>query len=288
MYEKNPPLPPKESLPTMYDLPSEDPPDQFDEFDPNAPLSPKETLPTMYDLPSEYVGESGLPDEFHIFQPQLLRETFQPANYNTEEIFIGTDLNIYYDVHHQLWYKRPDWFTVLGVANSNQQQDLRLSYVIWQEGVAPFMIVELLSPGTEQEDLGQTLRDVNKPPTKWEVYEQILRIPYYVVFDRYTNILRVFQLVATRFQEMTLSDEKVWLDEIQLGLGVWQGFYQDTQGLWLRWYDAQQNWIPTPVEKAEQEQQQRESAQQQLEQQRSKAERLAAKLRELGVNPEDL
>lgn len=266
MYEKNPPPSPKESLPTMYDLPSEHP-DEFGELDPNAPLPAKETLPTMYDLPSEYVGESGLPDEFHIFQPQLLRETFQPANYPKEEVFVATDLNIYYDVHHQLWYKCPDWFTVLGVANSNQQQDLRLSYVIWQEGVAPFMIVELLSPGTEQEDLGQTLRDVNKPPTKWEVYEQILRIPYYVVFDRYTNKLRVFQLVGTRFQEMTLSDEKVWLDEIQLGLGVWQGSYQDTQGLWLRWYDAQQNWVPTPLEKAE---------------------RLAAKLRELGVNPEDL
>lgn len=266
MYEKNPPPSPKESLPTMYDNSGEHP-DEFGELDRNAPLPAKETLPTMYDLPSEYVGESGLPDEFHIFQPQLLRETFQPTNYPKEEVFIATDLNIYYDVHHQLWYKRPDWFTVLGVANSNQQQHLRLSYVIWQEGVAPFMIVELLSPGTEQEDLGQTLRDVNKPPTKWEVYEQILRIPYYVVFDRYTNKLRVFQLVGTRFQEMTLSDQKVWLDEIQLGLGVWQGSYQDTQGLWLRWYDAQQNWVPTPLEKAE---------------------RLAAKLRELGVNPEDL
>ncbi|MGB3652709.1 MAG: hypothetical protein WBA41_16040 [Rivularia sp. (in: cyanobacteria)] len=29
-----------------------------------------------------------MPDEFHIFQPQLLRETFQPANYPKEEIFI--------------------------------------------------------------------------------------------------------------------------------------------------------------------------------------------------------
>ena len=37
------------------------------------------TLPTMYDLPSEEPGEPGLPDEFHLYQPQLLRETFQPA-----------------------------------------------------------------------------------------------------------------------------------------------------------------------------------------------------------------
>jgi hypothetical protein len=38
-------------------------------------------LPTMYDLPSEAPEGSGLPDEFHVFQPQPLRETFQPLNY---------------------------------------------------------------------------------------------------------------------------------------------------------------------------------------------------------------
>ena len=94
------------------------------------------------------------------------------------------------------------------------------------------------------------------------------------MFDRYTNKLQVFQLVGTRYQEMTLSDERLWLDEVELGLGVWQGSYQNTQGLWLRWYDAGNNWIPTPTEIAEQE--------------RTKAERLAAKLRELGVNPEEI
>ncbi len=238
------------------------------------PPSPKEVLPTMYNLPSEDPEEAGLPDEFHIFQPQLLRETFQPPNYLKEEIFIGTDLNLYYDARNHLWYKRPDWFAVLGVSRSNQQQDLRLSYVIWQESVTPLIVVELLSPGTEEEDLGQTLREVNKPPTKWQVYEQILRIPYYVVFDRYTNQVRIFQLVGTRYQEITSSDKRLWLDEVELGLGIWQGSYQNTQGSWLRWYDASNNWIPTPTETVEQE--------------RGKSERLAAKLRELGINPEDL
>jgi hypothetical protein len=36
------------------------------------------TLPTMSDLPSEDGSEMGLPDEFHDFQPDLLRETCQP------------------------------------------------------------------------------------------------------------------------------------------------------------------------------------------------------------------
>lgn len=48
-----------------------------------TPPSPKETMPTMYDLPSELIGESGLPDEFHCIQADLLTETCQPTNYQT-------------------------------------------------------------------------------------------------------------------------------------------------------------------------------------------------------------
>lgn len=226
----------------------------------------------MYDLPSEDLEELGVPDEFHIFQPQLLRETFYPPNYPPEEVFVATDLNLYYDVRHQLWYKRPDWFTVLGISRASVQQNLRLSYVIWQEGVSPFLVVELLSPGTEAEDLGQTLREVNQPPTKWEVYERILRVPYYVVYDRYTNELQAFGLMPSRYQPLSLSEQGLWLEEVQLGLKRWQGSYQGIEGRWLRWYDPAGNWIPTAHERAEQE--------------RQRAERLAARLRKLGVDPE--
>jgi len=75
----------------------------------------------------------------------------------------------------------------------------------WQEGVSRLVVVELLSPGTEKEDLGQSLRDVSQPPTKWEVYERIFRIPYYVVFDRYTDHLRAFALQGEQYQELNLA-----------------------------------------------------------------------------------
>ncbi|MEH1896886.1 MAG: Uma2 family endonuclease [Nostoc sp.] len=237
----------------------------------DPPRPPKETLPTMYDLPSEYPEDSGLPDEFHLFQPQLLRETFCPPNYPAEEVFVASDLNLYYDLRHTLWYKRPDWFAAVGVSRLYEQQNLRLSYVIWQEGIAPFVVVELLSPGTEKEDLGQTLREINQPPTKWEVYERILRIPYYIVFDRYTDKLQVFQLVADSYSELDLSTPRIWMPGLELGLGLWQGSYQQIERLWLRWYDASGNWLPTPLERESQ-----------------RANRLAAQLRELGVNPDEL
>ena len=162
----------------------------------------------------------------------------------------------YYDPRHLQWYKRPDWFGVLGVSRLYEEQDLRLSYVIWQEGVNPFVVVELLSPGTEQEDLGKTIREVNQPPTKWQVYEQILRIPYYFVFDRYTDEFQAFGLVTNRYQPLSIEGQGVWLEEAQLGLGLWQGNYQGVERLWLRWYDRDHNWLLTP------EEQQRQIAQQ--------------------------
>ena len=251
----------------------------------NPPRPAQEVLPTMYDLQSEDPEEPGLPDEFHDFQPQLLRETFQAVGYLPDETFIGTDINLYYDSRHHLWYKRPDWFVALGVSQATEQAEMRLSYVVWQESVDPFLVIELLSPGTEAEDLGQTLRELGKPPTKWEVYERILRVPYYVVFDRYENQLRAFKLEGTRYREITQLESGLWFDEIQLRLGLWQGSYQGVEGKWLRWCDGTGNWIATPAEQAEQEHQRAEQERQRAEQERQRAERLAARLRELGEDP---
>ena len=270
MYQTNPPRPPSETMPTMYDLPSEEleDPNWPEELHPQSPLL---TMPTMYDLPSELVGESGLPDEFHRIQSDGLTETCQPPNWPPDRVFTASDLNVYYDARHSGWYKRPDWFLVLGVSRHQEQQDLRLSYLVWQEGVNPFLVVEFLSPGTEEEDLGQTIRSVNQPPTKWEVYEQILRIPYYVIYDRYENQLRAFRLNGNRYEALSLPDGRLWLAEIQLGLGLWQGSYQGTTGLWLRWYD-ETGWIPTLAERAEKEHQRAEDERQRAEDERQRAQ----------------
>jgi len=154
----------------------------------------------MYDLPSEHVDEPGLPDEFHFHQLCLLRETFKPRNWNSDRVFNACDLYLYYDFTHPRWYKRPDWFGVVGVSRLYDGHDLRLSYVIWQEQISPFVVVEILSPGTEDEDLGSgPIAPVN-PPTKWQVYEQLLRVPYYFVFSHYTGELQAFHLVGDRYE----------------------------------------------------------------------------------------
>ncbi len=273
----------------------------------DPPQSAKQTLPTMYDLPSENPEEPGLPDEFHALQPQLLSRTLRLPSYQPSRLFVGSDLNLYYDVRHPLWHKRPDWFLVLDVPRLYEETELRSSYVVWQEGVNPFLVVELLSPGTEKEDLGEwasvgdtattpaaDISLINRqpnpetPPGKWDVYERILRVPYYVVFSRYTNSLRGFKLDGGRYREQTINAEKpqLWIPEINLGLAVWAGEYEGINRRWLRWYDAEGNWVPTDVELAIAE----------ADRERQKRLQLAAKLKSLsleqlaalGINLEDL
>ncbi len=238
---------------------------------PEIPIWHPEPLPTMYDLPSEDPEEPGLPDEFHCYQPQLLRETFCPPNYPLEKIFIATDLNLYYDSQHTSWYKRPDWFAVLGVPSSyGEQHDMRYSYVIWDEKIVPFIVVELLSESTKDEDLGKTLREIKQPPTKWQVYEQNLKIPYYVVFSRQTGEWQVFQLQGKHYHQLVIENERLWLPKIQLGLGLWSGTYSNFEHLWLRWYD-ENGWIPTAQENFEAEQQRVKKEQQRVKEEQQRA-----------------
>jgi hypothetical protein len=53
-------------------------------------------------------------------------------------------------------------------------------------------------------------------------------------------------------------------------MGLWYGVHQRRERHWLRFYDADGRWIATP-----------------LEQQEQRTERLAAKLRALGIEPDE-
>ena len=280
----------------------------------DPPRPPRETLPTMYDLPSESPEEPGLPDEFHDLQPQLLSRSLSLAGYSRDNWFTGSDLNLYYDVHHPLWHKRPDWFLALDVPRLYENRDLRRSYVVWQEGRSPTIIVEFLSPRTEQEDLGRFYEvqdlvatgeddqidksdsmddgidesiNVSSPPSKLKVYEQYLRVPHYFVYSRYTQRLRYFKLVGVQYEEQPLQAEPplVWLDDLGVGLGIWAGEFEGIPGAWLRWCNARGQWLSTDTEQAEQradvERREKEQAQQ-------RAAQLAERLRALGVDPDDL
>ena len=261
----------------------------------DPPRSPRETLPTMYDLPSENPEEPGLPDEFHDLQPQLLSRTLQLSDYPRNNYFTASDLNLYYDVNHPLWYKRPDWFLAVDVPRLYDGKDLRRSYVVWQEGKSPYVTLEFLSPGTEAEDLGR-FRDatsaVNRTssdntPAKLEVYERYLRVPHYLVYSRTTQQLRYFKLDGGQYQERSLNRENpiVWLADLKLGLGIWSGVFEGVSGNWLRWCNRTGNWLLTDTEQSEQQAAQERSAKEQAQAQLLQA---ARNLLETGMDIEQV
>jgi hypothetical protein len=82
------------------------------------------------------------------------------------------------------------------------------------------------------------------------------------------------------YQEI-IPDHRGWLwcQPLGLWLGVWTGSIQREVAPWLRFYDRDGNLILLPAELAEIERQRAETEYQ-------RAELLAARLRELGENPE--
>ena len=71
------------------------------------------------------------------------------------------------------------------------------------------------------------------------------------------------------------------MPEIGLSLGRERGVYLGREREWLYWYDEAGNRLVTPEEKADQ-------AESRAEEQQARAERLANKLRELGINPDSI
>ncbi|NJK39556.1 MAG: hypothetical protein HC835_13815 [Oscillatoriales cyanobacterium RM2_1_1] len=181
-------------------------------------------------------------DQFRNWQSHWLRSTCQPQGYPVEQILYGTDVKLYFDPQDPWVYKQPDWFMVLE-ASPALGATPRKSYVVWQETQSPFLVVEFLSPETQAEVLGKTMPGLENTPTKWDVYEGILRVPYYIVFDPTANQLHGFQLGGADYENLASTPQGLWIPELELGLGLWHGSDNGLQRAWLRWYDAQGQWI---------------------------------------------
>ncbi|NJN24248.1 MAG: Uma2 family endonuclease [Acaryochloridaceae cyanobacterium RL_2_7] len=266
---------------------------QFYEQQPSlSVVPPQKDWPTMYDLPSEDPQEPGLPDEFHDLQPQLLSATLRLSDFAKGEIFTAKDMNLYYDLEHLGWYKRPDWFAVLGIPRLYEGRDLRLSYLVWDEPAVPTIIVELISKGTAKSDLGEVRRDENGTPTKWEVYEQILKVPYYLVYDRNQDTLWVFLWQDGVYQQQEILDGRFWFKDLGIGIGLWDGEYEGITRSWLRWYDAGGHWHLTQAEaesrRADQERSRADQERSQREAAERENQRLRDRLKSLGIGPNDL
>ena len=193
----------------------------------------------------------------------------------------------------------PDWFYVPNVP-SRLDGEIRRSYVLWREFMAPIIALEFASgDGSEERDATPLFTATGKTqkPGKFWVYERIIRIPYYGIFEIKTNKLEVYHLVDVSYQKVEQNERGHYeIPLLNVELGLWQGRYQNQDPqLWLRWWDLDGNLLLIGHEQAElerqkteQERQRAEQAEFQLQQERQRAERLAELLRSQGINLEDL
>ncbi len=102
----------------------------------------------------------------------------------------------------------------------------------------------------------------------------VFRTPDYFWFDPYTQEFAGFHLVDGEYQPLQANEQGyLWSHQLGLYLGVYEGL--------LRFFTRDGQLVPTPEETAEQVQRKAEQAEQ-------KAERLAAKLRELNIDPDKI
>ncbi|QLE50544.1 Uma2 family endonuclease [Nostoc sp. C057] len=216
---------------------------------------PKDVIFPPGDL---YSDEPPLETDLHRLQMTLLIQCLEWLWQNRNDFYASGNLTIYYSPHQRKSenFRGPDFFVVLGT-----ERKPRKSWVVWEEdGKYPNLIIEILSDSTGDTDKG----------LKKQIYQDIFRTPDYFWFDPETLEFAGFHLLDGKYQPLEPNPQG-WLWSQQLGLHL--GVYQEK----LRFFTPEGKLVPTPEEVA-----------QQAEQEKQRSDRLAAKLRELNIDPDTI
>jgi len=265
---------------------------------------------TTAELPPQFPDHTQLPESDGVFvknfqeHPQSLLltdslgETLEHIHPDGQYA-IGQDSGIYWRETEppEKGAVAPDWFYVPNVPPRLKGQ-IRRSYVLWREFIAPTVILEFASgDGSEERDRTPLTASNNNGitrPGKFWVYERIVRSPYYGIFFVNSGILELYELVGGQYQAMGANSRGHYpIPPLEVEIGVWEGAYQNQTQRWLRWWDLQGNLLKTGGERAivaeqraETAEQRAETAEQRAETAEEKAAKLAERLRALGVDPD--
>jgi Uma2 family endonuclease len=227
--------------------------------------NPLQNLPSSDELPDS--DDTPVDNELQILVPTLLRAILNWLWGDRNDWFFGVNMGIYHTTGKNPRIPIvPDGFLSLGVERRKGLYG-RKSYVVWEENdVVPIWVLEFVSHtygGEYDEKIGTYAR---------------LGVLYYVIYNPQFNKrdkhdpLEVYRLVDGEYVRQ--PGEPVWMPEIGLGIGREIGIYENWHREWLYWYDQQGIRFPSPDEVTQQE--------------RQRAERLAERLRAMGIDPEQL
>jgi Uma2 family endonuclease len=202
-----------------------------------------------------YSDEPPLESSLHLQQLMLLIQCLDWLWRDRTDYFCSGNLTVYYSPRQKKSedFRGPDFFVVLGAEKRS-----RKSWVVWEEdGQYPHVIVELLSDSTAAVD-----REFKK-----QLYQDTWRTPDYFWFDPESLEFEGFHLLDGQYQAIVANAAgQLWSQQLGLFLGV-----VDRR---LRFFTVDGQLVLQPEEEAMAVQ--------------AKNDRLVAKLRELGVDPEDI
>jgi len=206
-------------------------------------LGPKPP-PRGIDLPCDD-GEP-LETSRHRDQMILLIQSLRAGWRDRHDFYVSGNMFLYYSETQtkRYDYRGPDVFVVLDTDDHE-----RRSWVVWEEdGRAPNAIIEITSDTTEHIDRGPKMR----------IYGNLLRVPFYAIFDPFSARLDGFRLNATNGEyEPIPKDERGYVrcEALQLWLGVVPGYLESyrVEAPWLRWIDNDGRVLRDPTERAAEE-----------------------------------
>lgn len=266
-------------------------PSSLADIDPSVPVPP-----TQDELP--YDDGEPLESQRHFYQIVLLIETLKLHWAERHDYFVGGNMFVYFSSAQikKNDFRGPDFLLATGVDGKRE----RKSWVNWEEGKSPDLVIEFLSESTAAFD-----REGKK-----KIYHDNVRVPEYFYYDPFTGELAGFSLNCMEYKPIS-PDVQGRIISVAAGLALtrWYGDFMGITGDWLRWETIEGELLPTKTEfaeraqqfaetaqrlaeqereRAEQERERAEQERERAEQERGRAERLAAKLRELGVDPATL
>ncbi|MBD2681799.1 MULTISPECIES: Uma2 family endonuclease [Nostoc] len=164
----------------------------------------------------------------------------------------------------------PDIFLSLDVqVPENWWEKQNRCYMVWRFGKPPEVVIEIVS-NKEGDELGKKL----------QIYEH-MRASYYIIYDPNQQlgekVVRVYELRGRRYFE----SQETWLEQVGLGITLWEGEFESRHDSWLRWCQQDGTILPTGDERASQAEQRASQAEQ-------RAQILAERLRAMGIDPDTI